>query len=256
VTDKDRDQAEEQPKVVIRDRRRIDPETGAPRTTGSNAQPAGDNPAGRAATGGLRVEKSDKTEKKPGTKPADAKEKEAVGLKAELDERTKDLQRVTAEYANYRKRVDRDRLAVVEQATAAVLTNLLPVLDDIDRARAHGDLTGAFAAVAEQIQGSLTKVGLTAFGEAGDAFDPTFHEAVMHSTSGEVTEPTCVEVFRRGYTLGERLLRAAMVSVAEPSESAPAAASGSEPAPPESATSDADGPAGGERAADAGAHNP
>jgi molecular chaperone GrpE len=156
--------------------------------------------------------------------PGKADAEEVATLRSELDERTADLQRLTAEYANYRKRVDRDRLVVVEQATGAILTSLLPVLDDIDRARTHGDLTGAFASVADQLQNNLTKLGLTTFGEVGDVFDPTWHEAVMHSTSADVTEPTCVEVLRKGYALGERLLRAAMVAVADPeSGAAPAA---------------------------------
>ncbi|HEX5595521.1 MAG TPA: nucleotide exchange factor GrpE [Micromonosporaceae bacterium] len=137
-------------------------------------------------------------------------------LQSDLDERTRDLQRVTAEYANYRKRVDRDRGLEAEQATAAVLTALLPVLDDLDRAREHGDLVGPFGSVAEQLTGVLGKLGLAAFGEKGDPFDPNRHEAVAHSTSAEVTEPTCVEVMRRGYLFGDRLLRAAMVAVADP----------------------------------------
>ena len=141
---------------------------------------------------------------------------ELEALRAELDERTSDLQRVSAEYANYRKRVERDRSLVVEQATGAVLSALLPVLDDLDRARDHGDLVGPFGAVAEQLQNALAKFGLTAFGAKGDRFDPTRHEAVSHSTSAEVTEPTCVDVMRRGYLLGERLLRPALVGVADP----------------------------------------
>jgi molecular chaperone GrpE len=141
---------------------------------------------------------------------------ELEALRAELDERTKDLQRVSAEFANYRKRVDRDRALVVEQATGHVLSALLPVLDDLDRARDHGDLVGPFGAVAEQLVTALNKFGLSAFGAEGDRFDPTRHEAVSHSTSTEVTEPTCVTVMRRGYLLGERLLRPAMVAVADP----------------------------------------
>jgi molecular chaperone GrpE len=141
---------------------------------------------------------------------------ELEALRTELEERTRDLQRVTAEYANYRKRVDRDRSAASEQTTGAVLTALLPVLDDIDRAREHGDLVGPFAAVAESLGAVVGKLGLVAFGEKGDPFDPTRHEAVAHLTSADVTEPSCVEVMRRGYTLGERLLRPAMVAVADP----------------------------------------
>jgi molecular chaperone GrpE len=141
---------------------------------------------------------------------------ELESLRSELDERLKDLQRVSAEYANYRKRVERDRGVVVEQAVGAVLTSLLAILDDVDRAREHGDLNGPFAAVAEQLTTALAKFGLSAFGEKGDPFDPTRHEAVTHETSPDVTEPTCVSVMRRGYLLGDRLLRPAMVAVADP----------------------------------------
>ncbi|HEX6967587.1 MAG TPA: nucleotide exchange factor GrpE [Micromonosporaceae bacterium] len=147
------------------------------------------------------------------TEPVEA---ELAALRAELEERTSDLQRVTAEYANYRRRVDRDRAAASEQAVASVLTALLPVLDDLDRAREHGDLVGPFGAVAEQLASALAKFGLTAFGEKGDPFDPNRHEAVAHSTSSEVTGPTCIEVMRRGYLLGDRLLRPALVAVADP----------------------------------------
>jgi len=139
-------------------------------------------------------------------------------LRSTLDERTADLQRVTAEYANYRKRVERDRTVSAENAVGMVLGALLPVLDDIDRARDHGDLTGPFASVAEQFSTVVTKLGLTAFGAKGDAFDPKLHEAVAHLKSAEVTESTCIDVMRRGYLLGERLLRPAMVAVADPEE--------------------------------------
>ncbi|MEV0808881.1 nucleotide exchange factor GrpE [Micromonospora sp. NPDC050200] len=141
---------------------------------------------------------------------------ELEALRAELDERTRDLQRVSAEYANYRKRVDRDRGLVQEQAIGTVLTELLPILDDLDRAREHGDLVGPFGSVAEQLTTALGKFGLTPFGEQGDPFDPTRHEAVAHQTSADVDEPTCVQVMRRGYLLAERLLRPALVAVADP----------------------------------------
>lgn len=137
-------------------------------------------------------------------------------LRAELGERLQDLQRVTAEYANYRKRVERDRNAMAEQAIGLVISGLIPILDDMDRAREHGDLVGPFGAVAEKLRAALAKFGLTDFGEKGDPFDPTRHEAVAHQTSTEVTEPTCVEVMRQGYLLGERLLRPALVAVADP----------------------------------------
>lgn len=137
-------------------------------------------------------------------------------LRRDLGELTRDLQRVSAEYANYRKRVDRDRTLAADQATAVVLTQLLAVLDDLDRARDHGDLVGPFGAVAEQLVATLTKFGLTPFGEPGDPFDPTLHEAVSHTSSPDVSETTCVEIMRRGYLLGDRLLRAALVGVADP----------------------------------------
>jgi len=137
-------------------------------------------------------------------------------LRRDLGGLTRDMQRVTAEYANYRKRVDRDRTLAADQATAVVLTQLLAVLDDLDRARDHGDLVGPFGAVAEQLVATLTKFGLTPFGEPGDPFDPTLHEAVSHTSSPDVSETTCVEIMRRGYLFGDRLLRAALVGVADP----------------------------------------
>jgi molecular chaperone GrpE len=191
---------ENRPGVVVRDKRKLkDPGGVAP------AQ-APDEPA--AETVPVEQEEGDDS---PGPLGA-----ELEALRKDVDELTRDLQRITAEYANYRKRVDRDRGLATEQAIAAVLATLLPVLDDIDRAREHGDLVGPFGSVAEQLTNSLTKFGLTPFGEKGDAFDPSRHEAVAHQTSGEVTEPTCVGILRRGYLLGDRLVRAALVAVADP----------------------------------------
>ena len=108
----------------------------------------------------------------------------------EAAERTADLQRVTAEYANYRKRVDRDRESVIAAAKASVIMELLTVLDDLDRARAHGDLVGSFGTVADKLTGALSKLGLEPLGAVGDPFDPAVHEAVQFGTSTEVTEPT------------------------------------------------------------------
>ena len=113
-----------------------------------------------------------------------------------------------------------DRVVVGELAAGRVIADLLPVLDDIDRARAHGDLTGAFKAVADQLDTVLAKHGLVAFGEVGDRFDPARHEAVMHEESPEVTEPTATTVLRRGYKQGDRLLRPAMVGVTDPAPQA------------------------------------
>jgi molecular chaperone GrpE len=193
-------------RVVIRDRRKIDPKSEAAKAAAEADTTAG---AHRAADPEEPADAEDETAKA-------MREAEVAGLRGELEERTHDLQRVTAEYANYRKRVDRDRGAAAEQTTGAVLTALLPVLDDIDRAREHGDLVGPFASVAETLASVTGKLGLSAFGEKGDPFDPNRHEAVAHLMSADVTESTCVEVMRRGYTLGERLLRPALVAVADP----------------------------------------
>ncbi|MEU5154387.1 nucleotide exchange factor GrpE [Glycomyces sp. NPDC021274] len=146
-------------------------------------------------------------------------------LQSTVEERTRDLQRVTAEFQNYRKRVERDKARSGELATAAVLQSLLPVLDDMDRARDHGDLNGPFGSVAEQLVNALAKHGLESFGTKGDAFDPQIHEAVAHMQMPGVDGPTCIDVMRSGYRLGDKLLRPALVAVAEPSDDAePAAA--------------------------------
>ena len=205
-------------RVVIRDRRKINPDGEAAEGAVSQddekvqEEPAAGEPPATAEQA-AEPEEAPADEEKPATPGLGA---ELEALRGELDERTRDLQRVTAEYANYRKRVDRDRGAAAEQTTAAVLLALLPVLDDVDRAREHGDLVGPFGTVAESLTSVTGKLGLVAFGEKGDRFDPTRHEAVTHQTSADVTESTCVEVMRRGYTLGERLLRPALVAVADP----------------------------------------
>lgn len=129
---------------------------------------------------------------------------------------TADLQRLQAEYANYRKRVERDRELVRDIAVGAVLSELLPVLDDFDRAHEHGELEGGFKAVAEQIDRILTRLGLERFGTAGEAFDPMIHEAISHTTSPEVSETTATAILQPGYRLKERVLRPARVAVADP----------------------------------------
>jgi len=166
----------------------------------------------------------------------------------QLAERTADLQRLSAEYANYRKRVERDRAAVREQALANVLYGLLPVLDDIGRAREHGELVGGFKSVADSLETTVAKLGLEKFGENGEPCDPNVHEALMHSYSNDVTEPTCVQILQPGYRVGERVLRPARVAVAEPGEpdepGHPEGAAGAEgPERPDS-TDGPDGPGG------------
>ncbi|MFD9357569.1 nucleotide exchange factor GrpE [Streptomyces sp. NPDC060031] len=133
-----------------------------------------------------------------------------------LGERTADLQRLQAEYQNYRRRVERDRIAVKEIAVASLLTELLPTLDDIGRAREHGELVGGFKSVAESLETAAAKMGLQQFGKEGEPFDPTIHEALMHSYAPDVTETTCVAILQPGYRIGERTIRPARVAVAEP----------------------------------------
>lgn len=134
------------------------------------------------------------------------------GLQAQLDERTADLQRVSAEFANYRRRMDRERTAGIEAARAGVLSELLPVIDDLDRAREHGDLTdGPLKAFADKMVTVLASQGVEAFGEEGDAFDPNVHEAVQDESDGG--EPVLGTVLRKGFRMGERTLRSAMVIV-------------------------------------------
>ncbi|MBT2379083.1 heat -hock protein GrpE [Streptomyces sp. CB00316] len=157
---------------------------------------------------------------------------QTVGLTAQLDqvrtalaERTADLQRLQAEYQNYRRRVERDRVTVKEIAVANLLSELLPVLDDVGRAREHGELVGGFKSVAESLETVVAKLGLQQFGKEGESFDPTIHEALMHSYAPDVTETTCVAILQPGYRIGERTIRPARVAVAEPQPGAtPAAA--------------------------------
>lgn len=182
--------------TVIRDRRRIDPQTGQVRDPGS-VEPA---PTGRNG----------------GPPPAPPEGDLAA-------ERLADLQRLQAEYVNYRKRVERDRDVAREAGAAKVVEALLPVLDDVHLARQHGDLEagGPFAAIADKLEAVLARQGLTRFGEVGEPFDPTVHEALMH-TQAELAEgtevTTVVQVLQPGYRSGERVLRAARVAVADPAE--------------------------------------
>jgi molecular chaperone GrpE len=223
---------------VIRDNRRIDPVTGqARRGKHAASQPAGTMGAGRSGGPGTRHGRAgeDASAQAEEATPSEgeAVHGEAGGgataapaapaapaqvsqLQSQLAERTADLQRLQAEYANYRKRVDRDRVTVREHAVASTLTELLPVLDAIGQARDHGELSGGFKSVADSLQAAVGKLGLVSYGQRGDAFDPKIHEALTHTYSDDVTEDTCVEIFQPGYKVGERILRAARVAVAEP----------------------------------------
>jgi molecular chaperone GrpE len=177
--------------VIIKDNRKIDPVTGEARKPATPPPP-------------------------PATEEDDVPKAGTDSAALLLEERTADLQRLQAEYANYRKRAERDRLAAGDHAVGRALTELLPVLDDLDRAAAHGDLTGALKAVADKLDAALSKLSLSSFGEAGDPFDPSRHEAVMHDESPDVTAPTCTSLLRKGYQHKDRLLRPAMVGVTDP----------------------------------------
>ena len=184
-------------RVVVRDKRRLDPESGELRAS--------------VVEGSVVAE---------GDAMADELSADLDRVAAEL---TADLQRVQAEYANYRKRVDRDRAAVVEMATAGLLTALLPLLDDVERARQHGDLEGAFKSVGEGMEALAEKLGLERFGTVGEPFDPAVHEALMQAEpDAEATVATCAQVLQPGYRLtGGRVLRPARVAVAEPGAVSP-----------------------------------
>jgi molecular chaperone GrpE len=181
-----------QEQVTVTDKRRIDPETGEVRHVASGAVPSGAAP--EAATGGKDTATDEKV--------------------AEL---TADLQRVQADYANYRKRALRDQEATAERAKAAVVNQLLGVLDDFERARSHGDLdSGPLKSVADKLVGVLTGLGLAAFGAEGDDFDPALHEAVQHEgDGGEGSRPVIGTVMRQGYKLGDQVLRHALVGVVD-----------------------------------------
>jgi molecular chaperone GrpE len=223
------------PGPVIHDNRRVDPVTGQVRGKHVASKPAGASGAGRPsadapgpaeAKGGKDSEDGPETQassedilegilEEPPAADRNAGRQQA-DAEARLAERTADLQRLQAEYANYRKRVDRDRATVREQAVAGTLAGLLPVLDAIDQARDHGELSGGFKSVADSLQGALGRLGLVVYGEKGDPFDPKIHEALTHTYSPDVAEDTCVEILQPGYKVGDRILRPARVAVAEP----------------------------------------
>ena len=133
-----------------------------------------------------------------------------------LAERTLDLQRLQAEYANYKKRVDRDRDQARLRGIEAVVIDLLPVLDGIEAAETHGDLTGGTKMLADELAKVAAKYGLVGFGAEGEPFDPHVHEALMHLRKPGYDVTSVAAVFQRGYRLGDRLIRPARVGVADP----------------------------------------
>lgn len=195
----------EQEPVTVTDKRRIDPETFEVRDattessedTGAPAEGIVENEDGNEE---VRVEKALSSEASPES--------------AELAERTADLQRVSAEYTNYRRRAEREKAAIGESAKASVVAQFLDVVDDLDRARAHGDLeSGPLKAVGDKLTRILTGLGLEGFGEEGDVFDPELHEAVQ--MEGDGTHPVLGTILRKGYRVGDRVLRHAMVTVTD-----------------------------------------
>ena len=206
-------------KLVIRDKRRVDPVTGAVRSTAHESADAS---------------ASDRSQREPPLEPAeDSEEADRLtdddltrlledtggsepGTAGEADA---DYKRLQAEYFNYRKRVERDRQANREIVIAEVVKSLLPVLDDLDRAHAHGDLEGSpLDLVAQKLRAAFERYGLKLVGETGEVFDPTLHEAIFQQPTADVTVNTVADVIESGYLLGERLLRPAKVSVSVPTE--------------------------------------
>jgi molecular chaperone GrpE len=179
-------------------------ETAAPSPEG--ASPEGDEPAA-----------AESPEAPEASETPEAEADELTVTRMELEERTLDLQRLQAEFLNYKRRVERDRELLRENATYAALTPIIDVLDTIDRAREHEPLEGGFKATAEQLERVVSGLGLVKFGEVGDAFDPTVHEALSHiGTDAEVEVTTCKVVAKAGYKIGDRVVRAAQVLVVDP----------------------------------------
>jgi len=202
-----------QEQVTVTDKRRIDPETGEVRHV-----PPGNTPGGAEATA-------------------------EGGSAAKVAELTADLQRVQADFANYRKRALRDQQAAADRAKAAVVSQLLHAVDDIERARKHGDLeSGPLKAVADKLMSALSDLGLKPFGSEGEDFDPVLHEAVQHEGGGgQDSKPVIGNVMRQGYQLGEHVLRNALVAVVDTVAGDPQGqATSSDPEPEPAATARAD----------------
>ncbi|HEY5847794.1 MAG TPA: nucleotide exchange factor GrpE [Microlunatus sp.] len=203
MSESDRDDEQQGP--IIRDNRRIDPLTYQVREPQRAAAPAPEE----AST--IPTQKA--------TEPAQADE--VSELKTQLAERTADLQRLQAEYVNYKRRVDRDRDLIRKTTVEGLLKDLLNALDDVRSAGEHGELTGGFKAVADELGRVTAKHGLETYGEKGDPFDPHIHEALLHSHAEGISGPTCVEILQPGYRIADRILRPARVAVAEPDPDAP-----------------------------------
>jgi len=178
--------------------------------------PAGPAP-GSFGDGAAEMANETEVEEEPAGQFPDAADDELTVTQMALAERTADLQRLQAEFLNYKRRVDRDRDLIRENATYTALTPIIDVLDTIDRAKEHGDLDPGFQAVADQLQRVVAGLGLVSFGVVGDVFDPTIHEALSHiGEDPEVEVTTCKVIARSGYRIGQRVVRAAQVLVVDP----------------------------------------
>ncbi|WP_256842902.1 nucleotide exchange factor GrpE [Ornithinimicrobium cryptoxanthini] len=217
---------------VIRDKRRIDPETGQVRDVSAEQVPGGDNafgggvgdalPGGEQDPSGTPEATSDSPEATPDT-PVDGG-RSADDLHPDTvvaADRLEDLRRLQAEYVNYKRRVDRDRVRDREAGTTTVVEALLPVLDDLHMAKEHGELTeGPLLAIADKLETTLGRFGVERLGAVGETFDPAVHEALMHLPEADLpegaTETTIVQVMQPGFKVGDRVVRAARVAVADP----------------------------------------
>jgi len=198
------------------------PSTGTPSSGTSAGEPVGQDQGEPQETAAPQPADDTQAPLDTDTLVADLEKSQRV-----VAELTGDLQRLQAEFVNYKRRVDRDRDLVRENATFSVLAGLLPVLDDIDRAREAGDLEGGFKAVADSLERAVAGLGLVKYGQPGDEFDPNLHEALMHGHSPDVTTTTCQTIISSGYRIGERVVRPARVTVVDPQ---PAAQSVTQPA--------------------------
>ena len=202
---RDAEQRENEPqKPIIHDNRKVDPKTGQARHPDQEHADAAD-----------ALSQAEDILNSVEVPAAESVAQRADG--AEAEELRNDLRRLQAEYVNYRKRVERDRAVAGEMAVIGVLNSLLPVLDDVDAARQHGDLTdGPFAAIAAKLENALKTYGLVRIDETGVEFDPTIHEALIQQPGPDVEIDTVSQVLRSGYKSGDRVLRAAQVIVAVP----------------------------------------
>jgi molecular chaperone GrpE len=197
---------------IIRDKRRIDPETGAVR------QPEGESGVDASAEASTQPDAAQPEAGDEELTVDDILNAAQAEVQEPTDEHLADLKRVTAEYANYRKRTEANREVERERAVGAAVAVLLPVLDDLDRAEKHGDLEGdaPFATIAAKLRGATSKLGLEPFGAVGEPFDPQRHEAIFQQPSPDVETDTVADVVETGYTLGSTLLRPAKVVVKTP----------------------------------------